>query len=52
MPLTKLQSNGIAQSAITTNAIADGAVTDAKLQNPPSNFATTGKAIAMSIVFG
>ena len=38
-----------AEGTVTTSTVADGAITDAKLATPG---ASTGKAIAMAIVFG
>ena len=58
MALTKLQSNGIAVGAVTTTALGANVVTDAKILDATisndklANPFSTGKAIAMSIVFG
>jgi hypothetical protein len=59
MPISKIGTNSIANSAITLTklaansvngiAIVDSTITDTKFATPP---ASTGKAIAMSIVFG
>jgi hypothetical protein len=39
----------LATNSVGANQIVDGSITERKLQIPP---ASTGKAIAMSIVFG
>jgi len=49
MPISQIQPNSLAANSVTTLAIADGVITDTKFVVPP---ASTGKAIAMSIVFG
>lgn len=49
MALTKLRGNIISTGTISNAKIEDGSITDTKLKTTPT---TTGKAIAMSIVFG
>ena len=49
MALTKLRGNIVSTGTITNAKIEDGSITNAKLKTPG---ATTGKAIAMAIVFG
>ena len=49
MALTKLRGNIVSTGTITNAKIEDGSITFAKLKTTP---ATTGKAIAMAIVFG
>ena len=48
MALTKLRGNIISAGTITNAKIEDSSIQNAKLASP----FTTGKAIAMSIVFG
>jgi len=49
MALTKLRGNIISTGTISNAKIEDGSILNTKLKVSP---ATTGKAIAMSIVFG
>ena len=49
MPISQINPNSLAANSVNGIAIVDSTITDTKFATPP---ASTGKAIAMSIVFG